>query len=93
MEIEGYLPSISSSERSSGFGDLKLPAGQYQIGEAEQREQLRGVLCQAAVTHFAVTEQVLHDVKRMLHLCPDARFEVLQFLKGVLKDQVQHLLL
>ena len=55
------------SRRSSGFSDGKAPASQYQIGEGDQREQLRGVLGQAAIARFAMAEQVLDDMKRLLN--------------------------
>ena len=55
-----------------------MPASQHQIREAEQREQLRGVLRQAAKARFAMTEKVLHHMERMLDFRPNAGLQVLQ---------------
>lgn len=38
------LRAFLQSRRTAGFSDRKTPAGQHQIGEREQREQLCGVL-------------------------------------------------
>ena len=37
---------------TTGLGDRKTPVGQQQIGEGEQRKELRSVLRQAAITRF-----------------------------------------
>lgn len=66
------------SRRSSGFSDGKAPAGQHQIGECGQREQLRGVLGQAAIARLAMTEQVLDDMERMFNFRPHAGLQMLQ---------------
>ena len=76
-----FSPHARPSGRSSGFGDRKSSASEHQIREAKQREQLRGVLRQAAVAGLTMTEEVLHHMKRMLHFCPDAHLQVFQFFR------------
>lgn len=66
------------SGRFSGFGDGKTPADQHQIGEREQREQLRGVLCQSTVACFFMTEQVFDDMERVLDFRPNTGLQMLQ---------------
>lgn len=51
--------------------------GNQQIGQAEQREELRRVLGQPFVAHLLHAEDILDDVKRMLNLGPDAGLEFL----------------
>lgn len=46
------------------------------IGQREQRGQLRRVFGQPSVAHLHVAELALDDSKRVLHLGPDAGFEV-----------------
>ena len=69
------------SGRTTGFGDRKTPAGQQQIGKGEQRIELRGVLGQAAITRFSMTEQILDDMERMLDFRPDAGLQMLQLFR------------
>ncbi len=69
-------PLNRSSGRTEGVTRPEAPAGQYQVGQAEQREQLRLVLGQPPVTRLAVLEQVLDDVKRMLDFGPQARLDL-----------------
>lgn len=53
-------------------------ASHEEIGQAEEREQLRGVFGRALVARFAVTEQVLDHMKRMLDLGADAGLGVFE---------------
>ena len=48
---------------------------QHQIGQTKQREQLRRVFRQPAVTGLAMSKQVLDDVEGMLDFCKRARLE------------------
>lgn len=52
----------------SDFRNRKTPAGEQQIGKSKQREQLCGVLGQAAVARLAMLKQILDDMKWMLHI-------------------------
>ena len=49
-----------------------MSSGQHQIGHAEERQQLGSVLRQTPVPNLPVPEQILHHMKRMLHLGTDA---------------------
>ena len=69
------------SRRTTGFGDRKAPSSQYQIGKGEQGKKLCSVLGQAAIARLAMTEQVLDDMKRMLHFCPHAGLQMLQLFR------------
>ena len=68
---------FSNSGRTSGAEIQNVPARQHQIGHAEQREQLRGVLGQAAVAGLAMPEEVLHNVEGVLDLGPQAGLDLL----------------
>jgi hypothetical protein len=48
------LGAFPRSERNSGVGYRKAPAGQYQIGECEQGKHLCRVLRQAAVARLTM---------------------------------------
>lgn len=48
------------------------PLGHQQIRQAKQREELRGILRQSAITRLFEPEHVLDEVERVLHPCPDA---------------------
>ena len=50
---------------------------EHQVHQAEQREELRLVLGETAITRFAMLEQVLQDMERVLDLRSDARLEFL----------------
>lgn len=54
------------------------PVGEHEIGEAKQREELSLVLRQPAVAGLAMPEEVLDNMKGMLHLRPDARLELFE---------------
>ena len=54
------------------------PVREHEIGETEQREQLRLILRQPAIAGLAVAEQVLDHMKGVLDLRPDARLELLE---------------
>lgn len=55
-------------------------AGQHQVGQSEQREQLRRVFGQTTIPDLAMTEQAFDDVETMLDLGALARLGLLQFL-------------
>jgi hypothetical protein len=46
----------------------KCPAGEVGIGERQQREQLRGVLCEAAIAHLAVAKLAFQNTEHVLDL-------------------------
>jgi hypothetical protein len=46
-----------------------------QVGQRKHHQQLAGVLGQAPVTRFALSELTINHPKRMLHLGADARLE------------------
>ena len=75
------LRAFRQSGRTAGFRNRKPPAGQHQIAEGKQREQLCRVLGQPPIAGFAMMEQVLDDMKRMLDFRPHARLEVFQFFR------------
>ena len=75
------LRAFRQSGRTAGFRNRKAPAGQHQIAEGKQRKQLCRVLGQPPIASFAMTEQVLDDMKRMLDFRPHARLQVLQFFR------------
>jgi hypothetical protein len=52
--FHSFAPPFPSSGRNLGVLAAKVPASQYQIGEAEQREQLSVVLRKAPVTGFTM---------------------------------------
>lgn len=55
--------------------------GQHQVRHAKQRQQLSRVLGQTAIAGLAVSEQILHDMKRMLNLSTYACLGLLDFLQ------------
>src|SRR6478672_9756747 len=59
----------------------QAPLGNDEIGQGKQAEELRRVLRQALVADLLVAEQVLHDVKRMLHLRAYAGLQLLGLLE------------
>ena len=68
-EVFVAIPRLSSyCRRNLGVHAPQIPAGQHQICQAEQREQLRVVLGQTAVARFTMFEQALHDMEAMLNL-------------------------
>jgi hypothetical protein len=77
--IGGLVSAFWHSGRNSGVGYRKASASQYQISKREQRKKLRGVFRQAAVARFAMTEQVLHDMERMLDFRAHAGLDLLEF--------------
>ena len=64
----------------SGARPQHPPSGQHQIGQSEQRVELRLVLGQPPVTHLAMPEALLDHLERMLDLGPHARLGLLQAL-------------
>ena len=73
---ERFAPNFmfnAISGRTSGLEFEQSPFCDQQVGQAEQREQLRRVLGRAPVAHFLKPEAVLDDVKRMLDLGPHRR--------------------
>ena len=79
------LPSgaFSTLRGTSGVGYREAPVGQHQIGKREQGKQLRRVLRQAAIARLAMTEQVPHDMERMLNFRSHARLELLKLFLNV----------
>jgi hypothetical protein len=71
------LPLTQFSRRTLGITGHQLPLGQHQISQAKQRQQLRGVLGQAAIAGLLMLEQILHHMKWMLDLSADTRLGVL----------------
>jgi len=67
QQIGWFLCAFRHSGRTSEFSDRKSLAGQHQIGEAKQFEQLRSVFGQAAIARLPMAKQVLDDMKRMLN--------------------------
>lgn len=67
-----FLVRSAISGRTLGIRRQQPPTRQHEIGEAKQRQHLRRVLRQSPVAGLAVTEQVLHHMKGMLHLGADA---------------------
>lgn len=66
----------------------------HEVGQAEQREQLRRVLRQSPVAGLAMTKQVLNDMERMLDLRPDARLGLFVLLEQSAQSiRTQHLAL
>ena len=69
------------------------PARQYQIGEGEQRKELRVVLGHAAIVRLVMFEQAFHDMEAMLDFGAYAGLRVFQlfdravqvFFKGALR--------
>lgn len=55
------------------------PAGKYQVGEGEQREQLSVVFGKTAIACLAMFKQPLHDMEAMLNLRAHTGLCVLQF--------------
>ncbi|MBV2204552.1 MAG: hypothetical protein KUL87_03950, partial [Pseudomonas sp.] len=55
----------------------QTPLGDHQIGQTQQREQLRGVFGQSAVTQLAQAKAVLDDVEGVFDLGTHARRETL----------------
>ena len=53
------------------------PLGDQQIGQAQQREQLRRVFGQASVAHLPQAKPILDDVERVFDLGADARLHPL----------------
>ena len=58
----------------------KGSASQHQVREGEQGVQLRGVLRQAAIARFTMSEQVFQYMKRMLNFRAHAGLGLLEFL-------------
>ena len=48
------------------------PLGNQQIRQAKQREELHSILGQSTIACLLMSEAVLHDMKRVLNLGPDA---------------------
>jgi hypothetical protein len=72
----------SCSGRTLGVDRYQASFRQHQIGHDKQRQQLSRVLCQTAITGFAVLEQVLHYVKRALDLGTYACLGMLDVVEG-----------
>jgi hypothetical protein len=70
----------SHCRRNLGVHAPPIPAGEHQIRQPEQREQLRVVLGQTAVAGLAMSEQALHDMEAMLNLGTHAGLRLFQFL-------------
>src|SRR5574343_865103 len=61
----------------------QLPTHRPQVGEREQRMQLRGVLAQAPVAHLHMPELALDHAERVLHLRSHAGLELLNLLDAL----------
>lgn len=70
-------PSLAISGRTLGVKCKQSPLGNQQIRQAKQREELRSILGQSAITSLLEREHVLDDVEGVLHLGPDAGLELL----------------
>jgi hypothetical protein len=75
------LCAFFSDKDALRVSNPELPAGQQQIGEVAQREQLHGVPGQAAIVRLTMTEQLIDDTERMLDFGTHARFRVLQLFR------------
>ena len=60
-----------------GVNRHQSPLGQYQVGQAKQRQQLGSILGQATIACLLVLEQILHHMKRVLDLGADTRLGML----------------
>ena len=65
------------------MGRHQSPAGEHEIGQSEQRVELSGVLSQPTISGFAMSEQILDDMKRMLDSSPNARLDLLDLLGNI----------
>ena len=61
----------------SSLRHQQWPPGHPQVGQGEQRVQLRGVLRQSAVAHLHMAELALDEPERMPDLGADARLDLL----------------
>lgn len=75
VTIDFFL--FPKSGRTLGVKREQGSLGDQQVRETEQREELRGVLGEAVITHLLQSENVLDDAKRMLNLGSDARVGLL----------------
>ena len=66
--------------RSGSVGAEQPTAGDEKVGQGEETLELGGVLGQASIAGLAVPEEVLEDVKGMLHPRPHLGFELLKLL-------------
>ena len=84
MERELRTRSLVSRRRVSSFSGAcraqQRHFGDDKVGQSEEAVELGGVLGQAAVARLAMPEEVLDDVKGMLHPRPHLRFELLKLL-------------
>lgn len=78
LRFDTVLRVFQQSGRSMRFNDRKAPAGQHRIGKSELREQLRGILDQAAIALFTRTEQVLDAMEWTFDICPHAGPQLLK---------------
>ena len=87
----GFL-SASGATPSGGFtGFLRQSRfGDDQVGQGEERVELRRVLGQTSVAHLAMTKEVFDDVKGMLHVSAQLRFAFLQGFGDLLARTFRH---
>lgn len=68
---------LITSKCSTTRNVATIPVAHPQIRQRKQRHQIGRVLGQAPVLDLDVAKLPLDDPQRMLHLCPDAGFDLL----------------
>ena len=69
MRKFGLAPHyVRRTQSISVSGGRNRSAGEVQVGKRQQREHLGGVLCQAAIAHFAIAELAFHHTEHMFDL-------------------------
>lgn len=61
--LAGHFAHFLFSGRTLGISAEQRTPRKHQIGKAEQREELRGVLGQAPVAGLAMAKEVLHHME------------------------------
>lgn len=74
IDFEGHLGRLQTD---LSLGRHELPAGHPQVGQRKQRQHLRAVLGQAAITDLGVTKLALDHPEGMFHLRAHAGFAAL----------------